>query len=241
MNKQLNIGFVSTRFAGTDGVSLETEKWAKVLKELGHNCFYFAGESDLPEDITCIVPEAHFNHPKIMELNVDLFDNYTRSSTTSGEVQRIRYLLKDHLYKFIKSFNIDILLVENALAIPMNIPLGLALTELIAETNIHTIAHHHDFYWERQRFSVTAAQDYLRASFPPTLHSIYHVVINSYGGRQLGLRTGVSSTLIPNVMDFESPPPKVHSYSSDLRSALGITDDEAGKDYKWLLKAKKII
>ena len=26
-----NIGFVSTRFAGTDGVSLETKKWAEVL------------------------------------------------------------------------------------------------------------------------------------------------------------------------------------------------------------------
>ena len=32
----LHIGFVSTRFSGTDGVSLETEKWADVLENMGH-------------------------------------------------------------------------------------------------------------------------------------------------------------------------------------------------------------
>ena len=37
--KACNVGFVSTRFSGTDGVSLETEKWARTLKELGHECF----------------------------------------------------------------------------------------------------------------------------------------------------------------------------------------------------------
>ena len=39
-----NIGFVSTRFAGTDGVSLESSKWAEVLDKSGHACFWFAGE-----------------------------------------------------------------------------------------------------------------------------------------------------------------------------------------------------
>ena len=29
------IGFVSTRFSGTDGVSLETEKWAAAFQQVG--------------------------------------------------------------------------------------------------------------------------------------------------------------------------------------------------------------
>lgn len=45
-----DIGFISTRIAGTDGVSLETEKWAEVLEDLGHTCFYFAGEFDRPQE-----------------------------------------------------------------------------------------------------------------------------------------------------------------------------------------------
>jgi hypothetical protein len=32
MTPSRRIGFISTRFAGTDGVSLETAKWATVLE-----------------------------------------------------------------------------------------------------------------------------------------------------------------------------------------------------------------
>jgi hypothetical protein len=78
------IGFISTRFSGTDGVSLETEKWATVFKQMGHECFYFSGESDRPEDSSIVVPEAHFKHPDIEAINRDLFDDISRSSKTSG-------------------------------------------------------------------------------------------------------------------------------------------------------------
>ncbi|TEU17879.1 MAG: glycosyltransferase family 1 protein [Anaerolineales bacterium] len=225
-NKQSRIGFVSTRLAGTDGVSLETIKWSNILTGLGHECFYFAGESDWPEERTHLVPEAHFEHPEIRTLNTNLFDNYRRSLQTSQRVQAIANHLKDHLYEFVRSFDLDLLIAENALSIPMNIPLGLALTELIAETNIPTIGHHHDFAWERGRFKVTAASDYQLGAFPPVLPSVHHVVINSYAARQLALRTGVSSMLIPNVMDFDSPPPEPDAYAADLRSAFGIGPDE---------------
>ena len=46
--RPLNIGFISFRFQGTDGVSLETSKWAEVLEEMGHTCYYFSGLSDRP-------------------------------------------------------------------------------------------------------------------------------------------------------------------------------------------------
>jgi len=228
MNGKLgHIGFVSTRLAGTDGVSLETVKWSNVLTGLGHECFYFAGESEWPAERTYLVAEAHFKHPTIQALNADLFDNYTRSSQTSQKVQELKDHLKKHLYEFVRQFHLDLLITENALSLPMNVPLGLALTEFIAETYFPTVAHHHDFAWERERYAITAADDYLRAAFPPTLRSIHHVVINSFAGRQLALRTGATSTLIPNVMDFDSPPPRSDdAYAADLRSVLGIRPSE---------------
>lgn len=226
MNPQHNrIGFVSTRLAGTDGVSLETLKWVWVLRKLDYECFSFAGESDWEEDHRYIVPEAHFNHPEIRAINDDLFNDFVRTAATSQKVQRLKDHLKGHLYQFTRTFNLNLLIVENALTIPMNIPLGLAITEFIAETNIPTIAHHHDFAWERSRYAINAAEDYLRAAFPPMLRSIRHVVINSFGGQQLALRTGASSImLIPNVMDFDSLPPAPDGYADDLRSILGIGD-----------------
>jgi glycosyltransferase involved in cell wall biosynthesis len=52
------------------------------------------------------------------------------------------------------------------------------------------------------------------------------VVINSSADNQLSLRTGISATIIPNVMDFEHPPPPVDDYAKDVRQALGLDPDE---------------
>ncbi len=223
---QARIGFVSTRLKGTDGVSLEVRKWVEVLTGLGHECFFFAGESDwLPERST-VVPEAHFNHPEILQLSADLFDDYARTSETSQQIDTLKHHLKTHLHRFCRQFDVNLLISENALTIPMNVPLGLALTELVAETSLNTIAHHHDFSWERERFAVNAAEDYLHAAFPATLKSIRHVVINSHGQSQLAFRRGLSSTIVPNVMHFEMPPPPPDDYAGDLRATLGIAPGE---------------
>jgi glycosyltransferase involved in cell wall biosynthesis len=226
MKSGYRIGIISTRLAGTDGVSLETAKWVKVLKSLGYECFYFTGESDWPADETYLLPEAHFEHPEVDDLNHDLFDDYQRFKRTSSAVNRLKGHIKEHLHKFLEKFSPDILIAENILSIPMNIPLGLALTEVIVESDLPTIGHHHDFYWERKRFSISGAEDYLRAAFPPTLRQIRHVVINSYAQSQLAMRTGINSTLIPNVMEFRRPLPVIDDFSSDLRTELGIAQDE---------------
>ncbi|MEZ4602542.1 MAG: hypothetical protein R2861_03780 [Desulfobacterales bacterium] len=123
----------------------------------------------------------------------------------SPKIHDIKSIIKDDIYAFISQFNINMLVVENALTIPLNIPLG-ALTEVIVETGMPVIAHHHDFYWERTRFLTNAVWDYLNMAFPPCMSSIHHVVINSVADEQLGLRTGISSYIVPNVMDFDNPP-----------------------------------
>ncbi len=74
-----HVGFVSTRLAGTDGVSLEAEKWCNTLGSLGFECFYFAGECDTPADRSLVVPEAHFTHPEILALTGELFSGPRRS------------------------------------------------------------------------------------------------------------------------------------------------------------------
>ncbi|MGD9044479.1 MAG: glycosyltransferase family 4 protein [Desulfobacterales bacterium] len=221
-----NVGFISTRIAGTDGVSLELEKWAEVFKKFGWTSYYFAGELDRPPERSYLVEEAHFTHPAIKEIHNSVFGVTTRERALSKKIYQLAIKIKDHLYDFVKKYNIDLIIPQNALTIPMNIPLGIAITEFIAETHIHTIAHHHDFYWERDRFMVNAVSDYLRMAFPPVLPSIEHVVINSVADTQLSLRTGISSHIIYNVMDFDNPPEPPDEYTFDVRQALGIGDDE---------------
>ena len=220
------VGFVSTRLAGTDGVSLETEKWADVFEQEGCNCYYFAGELDSPPDRSYLVELAHFTHPEIRKIYQNCFGVRVRSRDVTERIQAYAAQLKGHLYEFIEKYEIELLVPQNALTIPLNLPLGIALTQLISETGMPTIAHHHDFFWERQHFMVNAVWDYLNMAFPPHLPAIEHVVINSSGDNQLSLRTGISATIIPNVMDFENPPPPPDKYTGDVRQALGIEDDE---------------
>ena len=53
------VGIVSTRLAGTDGVSLESDKWVQVMEERRITCYYFAGELDRPPDRSYLAEEAH--------------------------------------------------------------------------------------------------------------------------------------------------------------------------------------
>jgi glycosyltransferase involved in cell wall biosynthesis len=222
----LNIGFVSTRFAGTDGVSLEAAKWVDVLERMGHTCFYYAGECETPPERTMCIPEAFFGHPEVEVIQEVAFNAQTRPQAITRRITELKEYLKESIYTFVKQFDLDLLVVQNALAIPMHIPLGFALTQFIAETGFPTIAHHHDFFWERKRFLSNCVWDYLNMAFPPHLPSIRHVVINSSGKNQLSLRTGATSLLVPNVMEFERPPAPPDDYASRLREDLGVAPDE---------------
>jgi len=209
-----------------DGVSLETRKWAKILEEEGFDCYYFAGELDCPEEKAFLVEEAHFKHPNIEEIYNNCFGTDTRKSSVTRNIHETKKRLKKEIVDFVNKFEIDLLIVENALTIPLNIPLGIAITEFISETKMPTIAHHHDFYWERKRLLVNAVGEYLNMAFPPVLPSIRHVVINSNADRELSYRTGISSTIIPNVLDFETLLPPPDEYATDVRETFGIQKDE---------------
>ncbi|MFZ7124863.1 MAG: glycosyltransferase [Desulfobacterales bacterium] len=220
------IGFVSTRFAGTDGVTLEAAKWAEVLTAEGHTCFWFAGELDRDPKSSLLVPEAHFHHDTSRWISEEAFGKPARKTQVTDAIHELRVLLRRRLHEFIRMFRLDMLIVENALTIPMQIPLGLAIAETIAETQIPTIAHHHDFYWERTRFAVNAVGDYLRMAFPPRLNSIEHVVISTAAQEELAHRKGLSSVVIPNVLDFGRPP-NHHVPSSDaIREKIGLSPDD---------------
>jgi glycosyltransferase involved in cell wall biosynthesis len=220
------IGFVSTRFAGTDGVSLEAKKWSDVLTNLGHDSFWFGGVLDTEAERSLEVPEAFFNHEANLELNREIFGTQVRARAATNRIAAAKEYLKDRLYDFLERFAIDVLVPQNALSIPMHIPLGVALSEIIAETGIPTIAHHHDMWWERSRFLMNAVGDILQSAFPPDLPSIRHVVINSMIQRELAARRGLTSTMIYNVIDFDAPRQEVDDFNADFRESFGFSGDD---------------
>ncbi len=221
-----NIGFVSTRFAGTDGVSLESAKWAEVLWEDEHVSFWYGGRLDRAPEISLCIPEAYFGHPENEWINQRLWGHTRRSREVSRRIRDLAEYLKDTLYEFVERFDITRLVIQNALTIPMHVPLGVAIVEFLMETKIPTICHHHDFYWERVRFQISPIADYLEMAFPARLPEMQHVVINQAAREELAWRKGLSSILIPNVLDFDRPPPPIDDYNADIRQELGLEESD---------------
>jgi hypothetical protein len=153
------IGFISTHFHGTDGVTLAARKWAQILGGLGHSAFGMAGSLDAPPEVSHPAPLAFFKHPEVADVQSKLFGVAFRTRSVTNQIQSLKERLKDELYRFIEKFDLGVLLPENILAIPLHVPLGLAMTEVIAETTCSVIAHHHDFVWERERFALNAVND----------------------------------------------------------------------------------
>ena len=219
-------GFISTRFAGTDGVSLEARKWAHVLSRGGHESFWFAGKLDTDPSRSMLLPQAFFEDEENRRINAQIFGRRDRSRECTQRIYELKEKIKDNIYEFIDKFGVEILVAQNCLTIPMHLPLGLALTEVIVESRLPTIAHHHDFHWERDRFAITAVPDYLHMAFPPKLQNIQHVVINTSAREQLAHRTGITSLVIPNVLDFDLVPPTVDDFSASFRKDIGLADDD---------------
>lgn len=219
---QKRVGHVSTRFSGLDGVSLENAKKVSVLENLGWQNFFFAGQLDETRKACGIeVPEAFFKHPFNAYLERNFWGVETRDRGITDDIYSSARLLKLQLYQFVDKFKIELLVVENSLSLPMPLILGLSLSQFIAETAIPTIAHHHDFYWERNRFRINSVADILKGAYPPDLPSIQHAVIHSTAQAQLP-----KSILIPNVMDFEAPCVARDDYNAELRQSFGISDNQ---------------
>lgn len=221
----MRIGFVATRLAGTDGVSLETAKLATVLRRQGHEIFYCAGELD--GDVSgLLAPEMHFTDPVAQALGARAFGSHAPDPNLLPDIAARARELRGPLRDFLRRYRIDYVIVQNAFAIPMQLPLAQALADVLQETGLPGLAHNHDLYWERERFAANQIGAFLDTYFPPALPRLQQATINSLAQRALRERRGLDSVVIPNVFDYATPPPGVDAYNGDFREAIGLSDEQ---------------
>jgi mannosylglucosylglycerate synthase len=218
----MRIGFVSTRLAGVDGISFEVAKWTLVLRQMGHETVMAAGELRKARPDARLIPGMHFEDPEPAAVTAAAFDAASDPDEVRSGIDRLASELVPPIERWLDDERIDLLIVENAWAIPMQLPLGVALTRVVREAGIPTIGHHHDYFWERERFATCVVPDVLDEAFPPDLSSVRHVSINSLAADELRRRRALSSVVIPNVFDFEEPPQGRDDFSRALRAELGM-------------------
>ncbi len=221
----MRIGMVSTRLAGTDGVSLEAAKMSHILREMGHIVVDCAGELDEGSPGR-LIPTFHFEDPTAQELGNRAFAGDVPDPELLRAIGDQAQSLKVALQSFVDDERIDFLIQQNLLAIPMQLPLAQAITEFLAASGLPALAHNHDLYWERERFRRNRIPEFLDRHFPPRLPHLRHAVINSLAKEELRRRHAIDSTIIPNVFDFDVPAPGVDDYNADFRQAIGVAAED---------------
>ncbi|MFN2323576.1 MAG: glycosyltransferase family 4 protein [Trueperaceae bacterium] len=215
---------LATRLAGTDGVSLESRKLADALVRRGYAVVHVAGELDGPG---VLVPEMHFRDPAAAALGARCFegDPAAPDPTLADDVRGAADALLARLRPVVVGERADLLVVQNAWAIPMQLPLALALADLVAETRLPTLSHEHDYWWERERFAQPKLPELLGRVFPYDAPHVAHLCIHTAAAEQLRARRGVEARWLPNVMDFERPFGVVDAFNADFREGIGLGGD----------------
>jgi glycosyltransferase involved in cell wall biosynthesis len=220
----MHISILATRIAGTDGVSLEAERWREILEGMHHKVDFVAGQLDRSGTV---IPELHFQSPEVVKLHDKIIYGDGNFRKIEAEVFALAGLIEGKLRAhFNKKELPDLLIVPNVFSLPMHFPLAVAVARLIEEFKTPTIARHHDFWWERGRFLKSTMFDFFKRWFPPNLPQIRHVVINSIAQENLIKRTNLSSEVIWDCFDFKSSRNKKDAYSKHWRKDFGIKKDD---------------
>jgi glycosyltransferase involved in cell wall biosynthesis len=196
------IGIVHYKVGGTDGVSLEIDKWKAVLEGMGHKVHLCAG--DLGQLEGTLIEELFHHLPDVERLNTNTFINFVDYSDEDEyrvKLENIAKTIEEGLLNFVRQKGIDYLIIENLWSNSTSPPASLAASRLVRSTGISTLAHHHDFYWERvDGIALTngTALELIEKNKPPRISCSQNVVINSLAQEELLARKGIASSVIPN-------------------------------------------
>lgn len=222
--------FCQHRLGRTDGVSLEVDKWRRVLEEMGHTVHYIAGNDDVPGGH--FVPELYPFHPvteRIIRNATREFVDYPSPAALIEEIQAHKALIKPKLQRIIEELRVDVLLPNNLLSVGYNIPGMLALSEILRETGLRAICHNHDFWWEDSGEVYPTCDEIVRLyeeHAPPAIDTVRHVVINRIAQKALKERKGIDAQVVPNVFDFDRPTWTEDDYNRDFRETFGIREND---------------
>ncbi len=229
----MKIGIIIGRIGGVDGVALETEKWIAVLERIGHEVFIISGEFEqwkMRRPHHYLFPVLSFFSPEAEWGQRKAFYNIDKDPTPLFEhVERISEVIYKKLDDWVKFNKIEVLLSENASALPCHLSMGIGIKKFVERSKIPTVTHDHDFHWERGNRYVSGHKEineYLDENFPLILPGVKHAVINTFGVETFKKRFNIDATLVPNVMDFSKPYAVPTKENEFFLRQIGVAADE---------------
>ena len=229
----MRIGIIIGRIGGVDGVALETEKWIEVLKRLGHEVFVISGEFEfwkINRQYHTRFPVLSFFSPEVKwEQRKAFYQPDKDAGPILDHIENISNMIEKKLSRWVLKNKIEVLLSENASALPSHLSMGVAIKKLVKNTGLPIVTHDHDFHWERGKRYVSVHDEIntlIDDTFPLLLPNVRHAVINTFGLDTFKKKFNLDATLVANVMNFDREygvPNKDNSY---FLRGLGVGRDE---------------
>lgn len=229
----MKIGIIIGRIGDVDGVALETEKWIKILKELGHEIFVLSGSfrkdvadsahEELIPNLSFFSPNCEWEQNRAFFFPPDKPDELLNHLYTASDGLAIR------MFKWVMQNKIELIISENASALPAHLSMGMAIKKLVETTGLKVICHDHDFSWERgDRYKTPfpEIQQIVQETFPLQIDHAWHAAINTYGKDFLKKNYNIDSIIVPNVMDFDRPFGLKDDYNKNLLKNIGLGPDD---------------
>jgi glycosyltransferase involved in cell wall biosynthesis len=234
------IGIFHYKVGGTDGVSLEIDKWKQVLEEMGHTVHLCAGDLGAIEGT--LIEEMYHHLPEAERLDYNTFSqlrDYANEAAYRAEMERLAETIERKVRVFVKEKDIDFIIPQNVWSVAASPSVAIALARVMRSLRLPALAHHHDFYWERTdglALTCATAIELAEKYLPPHDPWIRHVVINSLAQQELAERKGIESSVVPNVFDFDAPPWQPDEYNRDFRARIGLRENDV-----LILQATRIV
>lgn len=229
----MRIGIIIGRIGGVDGVALETEKWIDILKKLGNEVFIMSGEFEswkMDYDHDYLFPAlSFFSAEAEWEQRKAFFEPDEDPDILLDHVENWSNIIEEAMRKWVTDKKIEVLLSENASALPCQLSMGVAIKKLIQKTGLPIVTHDHDFHWERGERYVSIHPEinqFVDDNFPLLLPNVKHAVINTFGAETFKDRFDIDATLVPNVMDFNRVYGVPTAENKFFLRDVGVSEDE---------------
>ena len=134
------------------------------------------------------------------------FDSDKDPGPVFDHIEKISNIIEKKLSEWVRIKRIEVILSENASALPCHLSMGVAIKKLAKNCGLPIVTHDHDFYWERGERYVSTHEEinaFVSDNFPLLLPDVRHAVINTFGQETFKNKFNVEATIVPNVMDFD--------------------------------------
>jgi mannosylglucosylglycerate synthase len=214
----------------TDGVSLQIDERARILRQFGHEVTLIADTASVGADLNISYLDYKQNL-KIRRIQDAAFGTGNKLDLKK-EINEVADKIEKQIEDFFAYRHFSLIFIHNIFSLAVCLPATVAFYNFLKKhPEVRAIAVHHDFYWDPPREGKYHSNDpyvikILNDCFPPKLPNLSHSVISIWEQKMLMKKMGIESTVITDTYDFDQEPWAKNESNRDFIKDIGLKGNE---------------